>query len=127
MIDVTRTAGIPDEMLYIDPLAMTIATNTSAGMIIFDTIRNIREEYPASHMACGLSNVSFGLPLRSLINRTFLALAIDAGLDAAIIDPNDRELQAAMYATELLLGRDKHCLAYTRAYRAGKLEAAAPK
>jgi cobalamin-dependent methionine synthase I len=87
-----------------------------------NTIRCIREEFPQSHMACGLSNVSFGLPARSLINRTFLTLAISAGLDAAIIDPNDRELQAAIYAAEMLLGRDKHCLNYTRAFRAGKLE-----
>ena len=128
VIEETRKAGIPDENLYIDPLAMTIATNINAGNIIFDTMRCIHEQFPKSHMACGLSNVSFGLPVRALINRTFLALAISAGLDAAIIDPNDRELQAAMYATELLLGRDRHCLNYTRAYRAGKLEApAAPK
>jgi len=125
VVEITRKAGIPDESLYIDPLVMTIATNTNAGNIIFETISSIRDLYPTSHMACGLSNVSFGLPIRSLINRTFLALAISAGLDTAIIDPNDRELQAAMYATELLLGRDKHCLNYTRAYRAGKLEAPA--
>ena len=127
VVAITRQAGIPDESLYIDPLVMTIATNTNAGQIIFETIRSIRQMYPTSHMACGLSNISFGLPVRSLINRTFLALAISAGLDTAIIDPNDRDLQAAMYATELLLGRDRHCLSYTRAYRAGKLESAPPK
>lgn len=122
VVGITRAAGIPDENLYIDPLVMTIATNTDSGNIIFETIRSIRQLYPTSHMACGLSNISFGLPARSLINRTFLALAISAGLDTAIIDPNDLNLQAAMYASELLLGRDKHCLNYTRAYRAGKLE-----
>jgi 5-methyltetrahydrofolate corrinoid/iron sulfur protein methyltransferase len=127
VVEEARKAGVQDENLYIDPLAMTIATNTNAGNIIFNTIRTIRELYPKAHMACGLSNVSFGLPVRSLINRTFLVLAINAGLDAAIIDPNDRELQAAMYATEMLLGRDRHCLSYTRAYRAGKLEATPPK
>lgn len=126
VVELTRGAGIPDENLYIDPLVMTIATNTNAGNIIFETMRSIRQLYPTSHMACGLSNISFGLPVRSLINRNFLALAISAGLDTAIIDPNDRELQAAMYATELLLGRDKHCLGYTRAYRSGKLETAQP-
>ena len=61
--------------------------------------------------------------MRSLINRTFLVLALNAGLDTALIDPNDRELQAAMRAADLLLGSDKHCLNYTRAYRAGILEA----
>ncbi len=118
----TRAANIPDEMVYVDPLAMTIATNTNAGRVIFDTIREIRREFPEAHISCGLSNVSFGLPLRSLINRSFLVLALEAGLDTAIIDPNDRDLQAAMYAAEMLLGKDRHCLNYTRAYRAGRLE-----
>jgi 5-methyltetrahydrofolate--homocysteine methyltransferase len=118
----TRRVGVPDEKVYVDPLAMTIATNTEAGRITFDTMRAIRAEFPQAHISCGLSNVSFGLPVRALINRTFLVLALNAGMDTAIIDPNDRELQAAMRATDLLLGRDKHCLGYTRAFRAGLLE-----
>ncbi|HEX9075166.1 MAG TPA: dihydropteroate synthase [Anaerolineae bacterium] len=119
----TRRAGVPDEKVYIDPLAMTIATNTEAGHITFNTMRAIRAQFPQAHISCGLSNVSFGLPVRALINRTFLVLALDAGMDTAIVDPNDRELQAAMRAADLLQGRDKHCLGYTRAYRAGLLEA----
>jgi len=118
----TRAAGISDENMYVDPLVMTIGTNTEAGNIIFNTMRLIRSEFPQSHISCGLSNVSFGLPVRALINRTFLVLAIEAGMDTAIIDPNDRELQAAIHSAELLLGKDRHCLNYTRAYRAGKLE-----
>lgn len=121
----TRQAGLPDEKVYVDPLVMTIATNTQAGGIILDTMRAIRAEFPQVHISTGLSNVSFGLPVRALINRTFLVLALQAGMDTAIIDPNDRELQAAMLAADLLLGKDKHCLRYTRAYRAGLLESAA--
>ncbi|MDR3577975.1 MAG: dihydropteroate synthase [Anaerolineaceae bacterium] len=118
----TRKVGVPDEKVYVDPLAMTIATNTDAGLIIFDTMRAIRAEFPKSHISCGLSNVSFGLPVRALINRTFMVYALEAGMDTALIDPNDRELQAAIVASDLLLGRDKHCLKYTRAFRAGLLE-----
>jgi 5-methyltetrahydrofolate--homocysteine methyltransferase len=118
----TRRAGVPDEKLYFDPLVMTIATNTEAGQINLNTMRAVREEFPQAHISCGLSNVSFGLPVRALVNRTFLVLALQAGMDTAIIDPNDRELQAAMRAADLLLGRDKHCLNYTRAFRAGLLE-----
>ncbi len=121
-----RRAGVPDDKVYIDPLAMTIATNTEAARITFNTMRALRTQFPQAHISCGLSNVSFGLPVRSLINRTFLILALDAGMDTAIIDPNDRELQAALRAADLLLGRDKHCLGYTRAYRAGLLESTAP-
>jgi 5-methyltetrahydrofolate corrinoid/iron sulfur protein methyltransferase len=123
----TRAVEIPDDKIYIDPLAMTIGTNTEAGNIIFATMRLIHSEFLQAHISCGLSNVSFGLPVRSLINRTFLVLALEAGMDTAIIDPNDSELQAAIYTTELLLGRDRHCLNYTRAYRAGKLERPADK
>lgn len=121
----TRRAGVPDEKMYVDPLVMTIATNTGAGRIILNTMRLIRSEFPLAHISCGLSNVSFGLPVRALINRTFMTLAIEAGMDTAIVDPNDSELQAAIFAADLLLGEDKHCLRYTRAFRAGLLERAA--
>jgi 5-methyltetrahydrofolate--homocysteine methyltransferase len=105
---------------------MTIATSIQAGPILFEAMRAIRAEFSQAHLSCGLSNVSFGLPVRALINRTFLELALDAGMDTAIVDPNDRELQAAIIAAELVLGRDKHCLGYTRAFRAGRLEPAKP-
>ena len=121
----TRAAGISDEKVFVDPLVMTIATNTDAPRTTFNTMRAIHAEFPQAHISCGLSNVSFGLPIRALINRTFLVLAMEAGMDTAIIDPNDRELQAAMVTTDLLLGKDKHCLKYTRAYRAGLLAPAA--
>ncbi len=122
LFDATRAANVPDEKVYIDALVMTIATNTEAGRATLDTIRAIHSEFPQAHISLGLSNVSFGLPVRSLVNRTFLTLAIAAGMDTAIIDPNDRELKAALFATDLLLGYDKHCLHYTRAYRNGLLE-----
>jgi 5-methyltetrahydrofolate--homocysteine methyltransferase len=66
-----------------------------------------------------LSNISFGLPARSFVNRYFLSLAIQAGLDSAILDPLDRDIQAAILASELILGQDAHCLNYIRASRKG--------
>ena len=122
LFEATRAAGVADEKVYVDALVMTIATNTEAGRMTLDTIRAVHAEFPKAHISLGLSNVSFGLPVRSLVNRTFLTLAIAAGMDTAIIDPNDRELKAALLATDLLLGSDKHCLNYTRAYRKGLLE-----
>ncbi len=118
----TRAAGVPDERVYVDPLAMTIATNTNSGQVTLGTIRAVREAYPEAHLTMGLSNISFGLPARSYINRAFLALSLAAGLDSAIIDPLDREMKAALVAAELVLGRDRHCLNYTRAYRGGVFE-----
>ncbi|MFN8597528.1 MAG: methyltetrahydrofolate cobalamin methyltransferase [Anaerolineae bacterium] len=123
LFEATRAANVPDEKVYVDALVMTIATNTEAGKATLDTIRAVRSEFPKAHISLGLSNVSFGLPVRSLVNRTFLTLAVAAGMDTAIIDPNDRELKAALFATDLLLGYDKHCLNYTRAFRKGLLEA----
>jgi 5-methyltetrahydrofolate--homocysteine methyltransferase len=123
MVAAARAAGVPDEDLYVDPLVMTVGTNTEAGRLFLDGLRAVRAEFPAVHLTAGLSNVSFGLPARALLNRTFLTLAMGAGLDSAILDPLDGELRAALLATELLLGQDRHCLNYTRAYRAGKLGA----
>jgi 5-methyltetrahydrofolate--homocysteine methyltransferase len=122
LFEATRAANVPDEKVYVDPLVMTIATNTAASGVTLDTIRAVHAEFPQAHISLGLSNVSFGLPVRSLVNRTFLTLAIAAGMDTAIIDPNDREMRAALFATDLLLGNDKHCLNYTRAFRKGLLE-----
>jgi 5-methyltetrahydrofolate--homocysteine methyltransferase len=119
VIAAARGAGVEDERVYVDPLVMTVATDTEAAGITLDAVRRVRAAYPRAHIVMGLSNVSFGLPVRALVNRTFLTLALAAGIDTAMIDPTDPELKAALLATELLLGRDRHCQTYTRAYRAG--------
>jgi 5-methyltetrahydrofolate--homocysteine methyltransferase len=113
--------------VYLDPLAMTLATNTDSALVTLDTMRAIRREFPDAHLTIGLSNVSFGLPARSYINRAFLTLALAAGLDCAILDPLDREIRAALVASKLVLGHDCHCLDYTRAYRAGLFNGAGAK
>ena len=122
IIKETRDLGIPDSNLYFDPLAMTISTNTQSAMVVFETMRCVREQYPEAHLTIGLSNISFGLPGRSFVNRYFLSLAIQAGLDSAILDPLDREIQAAILTTDLILGYDKHCLNFIRASRKGLFE-----
>jgi len=121
LFDATRRAGMRDGSVYIDPLVMTVATNIEAARTTLEVIRAVRSEFPDAHVSLGLSNVSFGLPARALINRTFLTLALAAGVDTAMVDPTNRDLTAARIATELLLGQDRHCLRYTRAFRAGLL------
>jgi 5-methyltetrahydrofolate--homocysteine methyltransferase len=108
--------------VYIDPLAMTIATANQSAVIACETIRSTKAKYPEVHFTMGLSNISFGLPARSQINRSFLTLAMQAGLNSAILDPLDKELGAAIVTTELLLGKDRHCMNYLRASRAGLFE-----
>jgi cobalamin-dependent methionine synthase I len=119
VMEVIRASGVPDRNVYLDPLAMTLATNTNSALVTLDTMRTIRQEFPDAHLTLGLSNISFGLPARSYINRAFLTLALASGLDSAILDPLDREMKAALVAAELVLGYDRHCLNYTRAYRSG--------
>ncbi len=116
----TRAAGVPDDKVYVDPLAMTIATSNQSAVVACETIRAVKEKYPEVHFTMGLSNISFGLPARKQINRGLLILAMQAGLDSAILDPLDEDLQAAILTTELLLGRDKHCLNYIKAAKSGR-------
>jgi 5-methyltetrahydrofolate corrinoid/iron sulfur protein methyltransferase len=122
LVGETRGAGIPDEQVYVDPLVMTIGASGNAARIALATVRAVKAEYPKVHFTSGLSNVSYGLPVRTLINRAFLTLMLEAGLDSAILDPLDKELRKALLAAEATLGIDRHCLNYTRAFRAGLLE-----
>lgn len=122
VIAATRAAGVADDKVYVDPLALTIATMNQSAVIACDTIRAVHEKYPEVHFTMGLSNISFGLPARKQINRTFLSLAMQAGLDSAIMDPLDKELVAAAITAELLLGKDRHCMNYVRASRKGLFE-----
>ena len=121
LFEETRKAGVKDENMYVDPLVISVGTDSNAAMTTLATMRAILAEYPKAHLTAGLSNVSFGLPARVLLNRAFFTLAIEAGLDSAIVDPTDRGLMETMYATYTLLGQDRHCAQYNRAYRAGKI------
>jgi cobalamin-dependent methionine synthase I len=114
--------GVKRERIYLDPVVQTVSANTNAALMVLETIDRIRRELEGANVICGLSNISFGLPKRPLINRTFLTLAMKAGLNAAIVDPLDRKLMGTLRATAVLLGQDPWCQAYTAAFRQGKLE-----
>lgn len=118
LVDLAKDGGLTEEQLFVDPLVTAISTGDTNGMITFDTIRKTRETYPAAHITCGLSNISFGMPLRSLINQTFMAMCIQVGLDCAIIDPNDRNLKGIMLSAEMLMGKDRFCQKFSREFRA---------
>ncbi len=122
LVGLAKSGGLEENQLYIDPLVTAISTGDTNALITYDTIRHITDAFPQSHITCGLSNISFGLPMRSLINRTFLSMSVLAGLDSAIIDPNDRELMSTMLAAEMLAGKDKYCQQFNRAYRAGLIQ-----
>ncbi len=121
MVEALTKEGVALDDIYIDPLIYPIATDTQSAVAALGAISEIRQLFPGVHTICGLTNVSFGLPVRKLINRTFLVAAMAHGLDSAIIDPTDRELMANLVAAETILDRDKFCVGYITAYREGKL------
>ena len=119
IVEATRAAGIADSQLFIDPLIMSVATDQKAALAVLDCIRAIRETYPDAHVTGGLSNISYGLPNRGLVNRTFLALAMQAGMDSAVCNPADPPFIETLKATDMLLGRDRFCRKYTMAAKGG--------
>lgn len=121
LVRLALDGGLTEDLLYIDPLVTAISTGTDSALVALETIRRIRAAYPKCHITSGLSNISFGMPLRHMINRTFMAMAIQAGLDSAIADPNDRQLYEVILASEMLMGKDKYCQGFNRAYRAGRI------
>jgi len=118
--------GIERNDIFVDPCVLPISTGSEQGPAVLEAISRIMKEFPGVHTSVGLSNVSFGVPVRKLMNEVFLMLLLARGLDAAILDPCDRQLMANIAAAEALLGRDEYCVKYLRAFRAGKLEVPLP-
>jgi cobalamin-dependent methionine synthase I len=114
-------ANLPPDHIYFDILVLSVAVEPDAALITLETIKTIRANFPDSHIICGVSNVSMGLPGRRLINRTFLTMAIYAGLDTLLIDVRDQALLSSIYAAKALLSQDPYCLEYLKAYREKKI------
>ena len=85
---------IPLDRVWVDPLVFTLSTNNHNAIFVLQTIREIKKRWPHLRTTCGLSNVSYGLPARKLINRNFLTMLVEAGLDSMIIDPLDEQLMS---------------------------------
>ncbi len=116
-----RDKGLSDEKLYVDPLVLSVATGDKNGLVTLETMSTVKREFPKAHLTCGHSNISFGMPLRSIVNQAFMVLTVQAGLDSAIVDPENRDLVGMMLAAETLMGKDRHSMAFSKAVRAGKI------
>lgn len=114
-------AGIAIDDIYVDPLVFPLGTDPHSARATIDAIAVIMERFPGVHTICGLTNVSHGLPARKLVNRTFLVAAMSRGMDAAILDPTDRELVAALHAARAVSGKDEYCMELISAFREGVL------
>lgn len=121
LVESVTKAGIPLDNLYIDPLIYPLATSPASAMVAMEAIERIMREFPDVHTICGLTNISYGLPTRKLVNRTFLVAAIARGLDAVILDPTDNHLFGALKAALAVAAKDEYCIEYIGAFREGRL------
>jgi len=122
LVDRLTREGLSLDDIYVDPCILPASTGIEQCQAAMEAIAEIRARYPGVHTSAGVSNVSFGLPARKLLNEVFLVLLMAHGLDTAIVDPTDRQLMMNIRAAEALLGRDEYCANYIRAFREGKLE-----
>jgi 5-methyltetrahydrofolate--homocysteine methyltransferase len=122
LVEKVTAAGISLDNLYIDPLLYPLSADTKSALATLEAIEQIMKVFPGVHTTCGLTNVSYGLPDRGLVNRTFLVSAITRGLDSAILDPTDKQMYKALKAALTVIGKDDYCLEYIAAFREGRFE-----
>jgi len=119
IMEICQEYGIAKERLLFDPLIRPVSAEQGQAQEILEAIRMIKEI--GLKTVAGVSNISYGLPARRLINRTFLCMAYAYGLDACIIDPLDHGLMSVVSASRAILGDDAYSMGYINAYREKKL------
>ncbi|MDA8212901.1 MAG: methyltetrahydrofolate cobalamin methyltransferase [Clostridia bacterium] len=116
-------AGISEDDIYLDPLVKPLGVNHNFGVEILESTRALRQKYPGVHLVSGLSNVSYGLPERKLLNRVFMVMSVAMRMDAFILDPLDQTIMSLLAASRSLSGQDEYCMDYIAGVRAGKIKA----
>jgi 5-methyltetrahydrofolate--homocysteine methyltransferase len=116
IIERTTKMGIALEDVIIDPLAMAVSADSKAGRVALDTIEMVVREFGVN-ISMGASNISFGMPDRKFINATYLAMAIHAGVTCPITNPLQTEVNMAVLAADLSMGRDEYGMGWIKAYR----------
>ena len=119
LMEVLKEYDIDPSRVYIDPLVETLGANEESLLCFAEVCREVKKQYPTIHITSGLSNISYGLPVRKMINMAFMTLAMNAGMDSAIIDPLSRDLRGIIYATDALLAEDEMAIEYIGAFREG--------
>ena len=113
--------GFKRNDIFIDPLIQPISVDIRNGMMAMNSVKIIMTELKEVHITGGLSNISYGLPERRIINRCFLAMMIANGFDSAIMDPLDKDIMALASTADLLAGNDNFCMNFIKSVRAGKI------
>ncbi len=114
ILDTASEYGISKHDIVFDTLAMTVSADQKSAMVTLEALRRIREEL-GCYTSLGVSNVSFGLPVRDAVNSTFFALALENGLSAAIMNPYSAQMMQTYYTYRVLKGLDENCAAYISA------------
>ncbi|MFC2017341.1 dihydropteroate synthase [Chloroflexota bacterium] len=113
--------GLKAEQIFFDPLILPIAVDSTQGIVALKSLEQIKSRYPDTRTVMGLSNISYGLPHRGLVNRAFLLMAAYSGLDAVILNPLDTKMMSFVKVADMLTGKDPSCKGYIRAHRRGIL------
>jgi 5-methyltetrahydrofolate--homocysteine methyltransferase len=113
--------GIKHSDIVVDPLVMPVGALNQAGRSVFHLVRRLREELKVN-TTCGASNIAFGLPNRHGLNANFLAMAIGAGMTSAILNPLHAEETAAILGADVLMGHDRDCRRWLKAFREPQAE-----
>lgn len=117
LLEKCERVGLDHDRLYVDMICMSVGSGPEQGTQVLEAVRRTKRELGVKTLTA-VSNVSFGLPNRRLLNRTFLAMLVEAGLDGAIMDPTDKAMMAAVYASRALVGLDNYCLQYIKNQKA---------
>ena len=123
--DTAEKYGIPHEDIVIDGLAMTISSDSGSALVTLETLRRVRDELHG-HSILGVSNISFGLPQREIVNSNFFTMALQSGLSCAIINPNMDAMMRSYRAYLALANLDEQCAGYIAAYGNQPAASAAP-
>ena len=115
IIDTAAAYGIGPEDIILDGLCMTVSSDSQGAIVTLETLRKIRDELGGKSVL-GVSNISFGLPQREIINGAFFTMAMESGLSAAIINPNSEAMMRAYYSFNALMNLDPQCSEYISIY-----------
>ena len=111
--------GVAHDRIHIDPMVEMLCTMEDGMSLLREVMRYTRETYPDVHISGAVSNISYNLPYRKIVNLAYTVMAVAEGMDSAVLDPLNRDLRGAIYAAEALMGQDDYCLEYIGAYREG--------
>ncbi len=117
LVGILNSEGIANSRIYVDMVVEAVGAAWEAPSEALKAARILREEFPDLHLLAGLSNISYGMPVRKLINTAFLCCALTSGVDSAIMDATNKELILTARAAEAALGKDEFCMDYLTSYR----------